>query len=308
MRDLRPYLCTYPECKEGGQLYDRWKDWASHEQWTHNRTWRCSCSVENVFETIGDFEAHWKKHHTDPGVSFHDAASTNAVLSDSPRRLCPICFRRAETVDQLQRHIATHLQRIAVFALPNSTDADGDSREGTSNIANRDQTGEAGGSLSTGQSSYFSSKFENEVAAEPILDATSDALTKETLEMLTDTAGKRHDGAAIDPGLWVASSGPTFASESSESDNNGLDGASDNSSNDGNASDADDGLKPHWIKAVFTQSRPTTTFTKLGTLYEENLEPDGNSANDYRSACFGEPFSGSSAGLRKQGYGELLAL
>ena len=139
-QDLRPWVCTYVNCNESTQLYDRWKDWSIHEQSAHNRIWRCPHHPKDPFDSVQEFKEHWQQQqHLDGRTSLDDIAATCATTSNSPRRLCPICHCAKETVDDLQQHLATHLQRIAVFALPSLGDGSEDSTPGSAGAVQNSQ-------------------------------------------------------------------------------------------------------------------------------------------------------------------------
>ncbi|KAE8358236.1 hypothetical protein BDV27DRAFT_150625 [Aspergillus caelatus] len=97
LRDLRPYLCTYEDCKDADQQYDSLSDWINHETITHQ-----------------------SKSNT--------AYNEKREMSVEAPRKCPFCLE-----DAGPHHIATHLRRVACFSLPRSVgDAeDGDSFAGT---------------------------------------------------------------------------------------------------------------------------------------------------------------------------------
>ena len=132
-RDLRPYVCTYVDCKYGEQLYDSWKDWASHENWAHNKTWHCIKHPKEEFPTFSSFRSHMASIHLQSSAGKPLETVCKTLLSehilDKPNRPCPLCLFRTDNLEIFQNHLATHLQRIALFALPRSTDADNDSSE-----------------------------------------------------------------------------------------------------------------------------------------------------------------------------------
>ena len=182
LRDLRPYVCTYPECREEDQLYDRWKDWANHEQWAHSRTWRCPDHPRAYFETADDFRSHWRTSHHDQETPSDEAARFSETVSTANSRLCPICKCMSENAESMQQHIATHLQRIALFTLPNYSDGDEDD----------DSQQQMAGSVSQVQADDRDSISENESVtwSEPqnVEDSgrsPSNVLSKEALENLT---------------------------------------------------------------------------------------------------------------------------
>ncbi|KAK2768772.1 hypothetical protein FQN54_000628 [Arachnomyces sp. PD_36] len=79
-RDLRPYVCTFEDCKEPDQQYDTLSDWVAHETLKHKVT-------------------------TELGSGHQEDT-----------RDCPLCLvPNAGPV-----HVACHLRRIACFSLPRS--------------------------------------------------------------------------------------------------------------------------------------------------------------------------------------------
>ncbi|KIY01604.1 uncharacterized protein Z520_03156 [Fonsecaea multimorphosa CBS 102226] len=78
-RDLMPYMCIFPDCKTPNQLYDRQRDWSLHLQ-THRR------------------------------------GSTN--LSSLELTFCQLCHRTDIPFPKYERHLAEHLEELALFALP----------------------------------------------------------------------------------------------------------------------------------------------------------------------------------------------
>ncbi|KAL9113823.1 MAG: hypothetical protein Q9187_007553, partial [Circinaria calcarea] len=141
LRDLRPYTCTYVDCRAGDQMYDNWRDWATHEQWTHNRAWRCLQHPTETYLTALDFESHLSQQHQgEPFLNLDVAMAAGATVSNIQDRSCPFCLYIPESGDamQMQIHIASHLQRVALFALPNSTGLEdsSDAGQGSSKSAN----------------------------------------------------------------------------------------------------------------------------------------------------------------------------
>ena len=136
-------MCTYADCKTGDQCYDSWKDWIAHEQWSHNKVWQCLLHPEETFTIWAELETHLKKAHaiTDDISDTDKKAMIQESTSNVVERACPFCLLATKSLEALQMHVATHLQRIALFALPRSTDIhDGSSagEEGHSGQANKE--------------------------------------------------------------------------------------------------------------------------------------------------------------------------
>ncbi|CAI7606272.1 unnamed protein product [Penicillium pancosmium] len=94
-RDLRPYICTFENCKDPDQQYDSLQDWMVHEASEHNNTSQLSSAL---------------RFHLKPGSS--RAVGKNAAGLSA--RECAFC----EKENASAAHVALHLRRIALFALP----------------------------------------------------------------------------------------------------------------------------------------------------------------------------------------------
>lgn len=138
IHDLRPYICTYEDCRNPDQQYDSRQDWISHEDSGHRRVWRCPEHSTQPFLQLVEYQEHLRnEHHNSADKKSNDPMDKagESTLS-SPDRPCPICSLSLETAKALQSHIALHLERFSVFSLPRSIDANDDADEEDSNAAN----------------------------------------------------------------------------------------------------------------------------------------------------------------------------
>ena len=189
LRDLRPYVCTYADCKEGDQLYDRWKDWANHEQWAHKQALRCAYHPKLDFADTESFKKHWQTSHQNLAISSDEASRSSVTVSQSCSRLCPICKCKSENMSLQQQHIATHLQRIALFALPNSSSGDEENSSEEENIGSVNQV-QADDRVSTSENESLTwSDSDREVEKPP---SGFNALTIETLGKLDADANEEN--------------------------------------------------------------------------------------------------------------------
>ncbi|KAE8327761.1 hypothetical protein BDV39DRAFT_204775 [Aspergillus sergii] len=101
LRDLRPYLCTYEDCRDADQQYDSLSDWINHETIIHQSKSR---------------------------ITRNEKGETSIQAS----RKCPFCLE-----DAGPHHIATHLRRVACFSLPRSVGDDEDGSLQGSQISGR---------------------------------------------------------------------------------------------------------------------------------------------------------------------------
>ena len=96
-RDLRPYICTYEDCREQDQQYDSLGDWIAHETLKH----RGAPGQPGNGQTSIATALPRAQHESVPNPA------------DSTRE-CPFCRIQGAT----PVHVAAHLRRIASFALP----------------------------------------------------------------------------------------------------------------------------------------------------------------------------------------------
>ncbi|KAL7933940.1 hypothetical protein V8C35DRAFT_302829 [Trichoderma chlorosporum] len=120
IRDLRPYICTFEHCANSDQLYDNRDDWIQHEISTHQNVFRCPKHEEQAFSTLAAYKEHTSTYHKEDAMPWNLAKSTTTNI----HRSCPICSIDLGTMQKLQSHIALHLERFAMFALPRCTDED----------------------------------------------------------------------------------------------------------------------------------------------------------------------------------------
>ena len=119
IHDLRPYICTYANCKNSDFLYDTRQDWIRHES-EHRRTFHCPKHEFQVFHTKSELKVHLMSDHSNYGHEKSDIPFEHSSdsISRSPDRDCPICWSSQSNLKALQNHIALHLERFSLFSLP----------------------------------------------------------------------------------------------------------------------------------------------------------------------------------------------
>ncbi|KAL2071260.1 hypothetical protein VTL71DRAFT_12495 [Oculimacula yallundae] len=127
--DLKPYLCTFPGCKDEYKTFATRKLWEEHEFGQHrvNRFWACS-TCQHKSDSAEDWRSHLVQAHNFPLsegqyslearlVEFHEPISIESLS-------CPLCL---EVPGKSQRHFATHvgkhMEGIALAALPRDADS-----------------------------------------------------------------------------------------------------------------------------------------------------------------------------------------
>jgi hypothetical protein len=107
---------------EGDILFDSRQDWINHENSSHRSTWRCIHHVNETFEDAISYRQHLEKHHKmaneDPSIEVLVRAGVSSLTQcDRP---CPFCYTQYENINDMHLHVAYHLERLSIFALPRS--------------------------------------------------------------------------------------------------------------------------------------------------------------------------------------------
>lgn len=140
IHDLRPYICTYEDCRNPTQLYDSRRDWVQHENSEHRKVWRCLDHSDQMFERLETYKSHLQEQHA--GSISSEASSTRVIqasesVSHIVDRACPICSAELGTSRAMEGHIALHLERFARFSLPRSVTNDDEESNADSDKANK---------------------------------------------------------------------------------------------------------------------------------------------------------------------------
>ncbi|KAI9763315.1 MAG: hypothetical protein M1839_006520 [Geoglossum umbratile] len=124
LRDLKPYVCTYPECCQPDLLFNSRHEWVEHERWEHRKVWTCPEHPSQTFRMSEDFHRHLEEqpHKISSELSFTALSDISKSSDLDSRRNCPVCLTLFAKAEQLQNHVANHLERFAAFALPRDVD------------------------------------------------------------------------------------------------------------------------------------------------------------------------------------------
>ena len=134
-QDLKPYVCTFEEC-DLKMFADR-STWFSHELQVHRIEWCCPFCTHSPLRSLESFEDHLQNRHAqkfaEEQLSALGATCQQSVERMSPHA-CPFCdewFIRLKdanpdvagetlfvTPAQFQHHVGTHMEQLALFALP----------------------------------------------------------------------------------------------------------------------------------------------------------------------------------------------
>jgi hypothetical protein len=134
-KDLKPYICTFEQCDL--KFFSDRRDWFDHELQCHRGLWHCDfCAAE--FSSATTFQKHILNQHTQHVSSDQLDALTEASKRHVDRIAaldCPLCnewevtLRKANpsisaedmvvvTPAQFRHHLGSHMQQLALFALP----------------------------------------------------------------------------------------------------------------------------------------------------------------------------------------------
>ena len=119
-------------------MYETRREWIQHEDTCHRRVWRCPEHSETLFPVLQDYLCHLSSQHSAEyeAMSTENALQASESISNLADRPCPICKMPLESSKTLQNHIALHLERLALFALPRSAGGESMAGEAESNHAN----------------------------------------------------------------------------------------------------------------------------------------------------------------------------
>lgn len=147
--DLRSYICTSPNCD--GLYFSNINDWFSHEMEKHKVNYACPLCQSKTFGHKDRYISHVRRQH--PELLGNEELQIVLDIAQRPAEQipaqdCPCCFDWVHRVRHraglssnisddtvcvtplvFRRHVASHLERLALFSLPirSSAEADFDS-------------------------------------------------------------------------------------------------------------------------------------------------------------------------------------
>ncbi|OJD24621.1 hypothetical protein ACJ73_04019 [Blastomyces percursus] len=102
--DLQPYVCTFRDCPTPNQAYSRRRTWFNHEKTAHRAAQL-------------------------PQGDSHAALLQSSGPMDTLSAVdCPLCREQVLSLHHLERHLARHLEQLALFALPKDVREDNTQR------------------------------------------------------------------------------------------------------------------------------------------------------------------------------------
>ena len=151
-RDLRSYVCTFPNCQTPEKEHITRHQWMQHEYQMHRRLFICGdCGTKN--KTKQEKLAHLESEHGgsySPGQIPIILEMSDQPVDDTDTQICVSCSREMSAL-RLQEHLADHLENIALFVLPRNLSDDEEE------ISNKVLIAESGSSLSSVKSNISKS-------------------------------------------------------------------------------------------------------------------------------------------------------
>ena len=125
--DLKPYVCTFPDCTMSEHLFENRKEWYKHETQYHRLDWSCNTDGHPDFQSQSRFIRHMSASH---GAHLDEKKLVilRAIFQRPSKRRSGDCNLCGVSAERLETHVANHLQQISLFALPrvNTTQGSGD--------------------------------------------------------------------------------------------------------------------------------------------------------------------------------------
>lgn len=137
LHDLQPYICTYDSCSTPDRLYRTRKQWIDHEGSEHRSLWRCYQHPQLVYTSPAELKEHLEEQHGShlTHAQMDSFVGLGRVTTPDRRSICPICLQLAPFARGLENHLAHHLERFALFALPRGPYDDDDDEDGNNSNA-----------------------------------------------------------------------------------------------------------------------------------------------------------------------------
>ena len=116
-------MCTFDSCFKAEKMFERRRDWINHEMQLHRREWACNVGGHPNYHDQGKFTEHLRCEHAEMGAK-NDLASIVSLFerpSTTSKAPCPFCLSEDTkdlSISRLEKHIAQHMETLALFALP----------------------------------------------------------------------------------------------------------------------------------------------------------------------------------------------
>ena len=122
-------------------MFEGRAEWFRHEKQIHRREWCCNATGHTAFQDKEGFRNHIEEHHQQL-ISSTQLASILDLFEramETTLASCPLCFAEGSSdlsAKHLEKHLARHMEALALFALPRNDNA-GDADFAGSDVAAR---------------------------------------------------------------------------------------------------------------------------------------------------------------------------
>lgn len=145
--DLRPYVCTFPDCD--APYFGDINQWFQHEMMLHRVAYKCFLCPNTVFYREDKHLSHLQREHAEMLDDSEEQLGKNLArkpLDQIPASDCPCCSDWGDRLKEriintsgpapndnlavvptvFKRHLAGHLEQLALFAVPVGAATDDD--------------------------------------------------------------------------------------------------------------------------------------------------------------------------------------
>lgn len=147
--DLRSYICTFPDCTTS--YFEDINAWFQHEMSYHRVSFKCLLCPNAIFHEEKKYQSHLRKRHPEiQEVEDNEIQPAMDLarrpLAQIPASDCPCCSDWADRLSAqagrtndissgdiiavlpttFKRHLAGHLEQLALFSIPIASGPDGD--------------------------------------------------------------------------------------------------------------------------------------------------------------------------------------
>ena len=113
-------------------MFEARAEWFRHEKQIHRREWCCNATGHSAFQDKEGFRKHIEELHQELASSTQVSSILDLFerAMESTLASCPLCFVEGSSnlsAKRLEKHLARHMEALALFALPRDSNAgDGD--------------------------------------------------------------------------------------------------------------------------------------------------------------------------------------
>lgn len=130
---------AYERCNDANRTYACRQEWIDHEN-AHRSAWHCEDHMLE-FWTEPDYIEHLTTEHETGSFTLAPEMIASVIgPSTRPGRSCPFCKTGFTNVQDMQEHVAGHLERSSLLALPKQAAVSGKASTGTLNLASFPRT------------------------------------------------------------------------------------------------------------------------------------------------------------------------